>query len=63
MRGVMRAAAVPLASVVLGLALGAVLIIVQGHSVTSAYGALVLGGAGDADALLRTLMFCSSFLL
>ncbi len=51
----MRAAAVPLASVVLGLVLGAVLIAVQGHSVLSAYGALVLGGAGDADAVLRTL--------
>ncbi len=54
-RALLRAAAVPLVSVVLGLVLGAVLIAVQGHSVTSAYGALVLGGAGDADALLRTL--------
>ena len=54
-RTVLRAAAVPLASVVLGLVLGAVLITVQGHSVLSAYGALVLGGLGDADAVLRTL--------
>ena len=54
-RTVLRAAAVPVASVVLGLVLGAVLIAVQGHSVSSAYSALVLGGAGDADALLRTL--------
>ena len=54
-RAVLRAAAVPLASVVLGLVLGAVLIAVQGHSVLSAYGALIAGGAGDADAVLRTL--------
>ena len=54
-RALVRAAAVPLASVALGLVLGAVLIAVQGHSVLSAYGALVLGGAGDADAVLRTL--------
>ncbi len=44
-----------MASVALGLVLGALLITVQGHSVLSAYGALVLGGLGDADAVLRTL--------
>ncbi|WP_419842479.1 ABC transporter permease [Candidatus Poriferisodalis sp.] len=49
------AAAVPVVSVALGLALGALLIAVQGHSVVNAYGALIAGGAGDADALLRTL--------
>ena len=51
----LRAAAVPVASVALGLVLGALLITVQGNSVLSAYGALAVGGLGDADAVLRTL--------
>ena len=55
LRSALRAAAVPLASVLLGLALGAVLVAVQGHSVPTAFGALLVGGAGDSDAWLRTL--------
>lgn len=50
-----RAAAVPVASVLLGLILGGALMAIQGHSVSAAYLGLFEGSFGDSDALLRTL--------
>ncbi len=46
---------VPVVAVLLGLAISAVLITLQGNSVGVAYKALVQGGLGDSDAVLRTL--------
>ncbi|MGY9071581.1 MAG: ABC transporter permease [Acidimicrobiales bacterium] len=54
-RSLARSAIVPVAAVLLGLGLGAVLIIVQGNNPLEAYWALALGGIGDGDALQRTL--------
>lgn len=54
-RALLRSAAVPLAAVVLGLLIGAILITIQGHSASTAYRALLEGGVGDGDAVLRTL--------
>lgn len=54
-RSALRSVAIPLTAVVLGLVIGALLITVQGNSAGTAYRALIDGGLGDADALLRTL--------
>ncbi|MDG2112906.1 MAG: ABC transporter permease [Actinomycetota bacterium] len=54
-RALFRSAAIPLVAVALGLLIGAVLIAIQGNSASTAYTALLEGGLGDGDALLRTL--------
>ena len=54
-RSIFRSVAIPLVAVVLGLLIGAVLILSQNASPSTAYTALVVGGLGDADAVLRTL--------
>ncbi|HCB37009.1 MAG TPA: ABC transporter permease [Acidimicrobiaceae bacterium] len=54
-RGGSRPAVVPIVAVLLGLAIGAMLIAAQGYSFLTAYRALAEGGLGDADAILRTL--------
>lgn len=50
----LRVAALPVASVLLGLIIGGVLMAVQGHPVHTAYGGLFEGSFGGSDALLRT---------
>ena len=54
-RSILRSVAVPLAAVILGLLIGALLIVSQGASPIAAYSSLLKGGLGDGDALLRTL--------
>ena len=54
-RSLLRTIAIPLTAVVFGLLIGAVLILSQNASPVTAYWALVVGGLGDADSLLRTL--------
>ena len=52
---VLRPAVVPVVAVLLGLVISAVLITFQGNSFLTAYKALLDGGLGNADAILRTL--------
>ena len=54
-RSVLRTISIPLAAVVFGLVIGAILILTQNASPGTAYKALLVGGAGDSDAVLRTL--------
>ena len=54
-RSLLRTIAIPLTAVVFGLLIGAVLILSQNAAPVTAYSALVVGGLGDADSLLRTL--------
>ncbi|HAA65744.1 MAG TPA: ABC transporter permease [Acidimicrobiaceae bacterium] len=54
-RSVLRTISIPLAAVVFGLVIGAILILTQNASPLTAYKALLVGGAGDSDAVLRTL--------
>ncbi len=51
----LRPAVVPVVAVLLGLVISAVLITFQGNSFITAYKALLDGGLGDSDAILRTL--------
>jgi general nucleoside transport system permease protein len=54
-RSLARSALIPSVAVLLGLLLGAVLILIQGNNPLEAYQALLQGGVGDGDALQRTL--------
>ena len=54
-RSVLRTISIPLAAVVFGLVIGAILILTQNASPGTAYKALLVGGAGGSDAVLRTL--------
>ena len=51
---ILQSAVVPVVAVLLGLAVAAVLIALQGNSFVTAYLALVEGGLGNSDAILRT---------
>lgn len=51
----LQPAIVSTVAVILGLAIAAVLITLQGNSFVTAYGALIEGGLGGTDAILRTL--------
>ena len=54
-RSLLRTISIPIAAVVFGLVIGAILILTQNASPGTAYKALLVGGAGDSDAVLRTL--------
>ena len=54
-RSVFRIVAIPFMAVVFGVLIGALLIVSQGGSPAEAYKALLVGGLGDSDAVLRTL--------
>ena len=54
-RSLLRTISIPIAAVVFGLVIGAILILTQNASPLTAYKALLVGGAGDSDAVLRTL--------
>ena len=53
-RSLLRSISIPFAAVIVGLLIGAVLIVTQDASPATAYKALLIGGAGDSDAILRT---------